>query len=102
METSSDSNSENICETVDRVKCHACLGALWPHFFPLAPKLGETRPGDAPPPALTGRAFCFLPLPISTGLPAHVNGCFALTSNRRELWREDADQQLLGLLCLSG
>ena len=41
-----------------------------------------------------GRAFCFLPLPLATGLPCHVNGCFALTSNRRGLWIDDADRQL--------
>ncbi|XP_019420625.1 PREDICTED: sacsin isoform X1 [Lupinus angustifolius] len=33
-----------------------------------------------------GRAFCFLPLPISTGLPAHVNAYFELSSNRRDIW----------------
>ncbi|KAK2972747.1 hypothetical protein RJ640_019395 [Escallonia rubra] len=33
-----------------------------------------------------GRAFCFLPLPISTGLPVHVNGYFELSSNRRDIW----------------
>ena len=43
-----------------------------------------------------GRAFCFLPLPLSTGLPVHVNGCFALTSSRREIWTEDADPTLGG------
>ena len=34
--------------------------------------------------AVSGKAFCFLPLPLHTGLPGHVNACFALTSNRRE------------------
>ncbi|WCJ40041.1 Zinc finger C3HC4 type (RING finger) family protein [Euphorbia peplus] len=33
-----------------------------------------------------GRAFCFLPLPISTGLPAHINSYFELSSNRRDIW----------------
>ena len=27
-----------------------------------------------------GRAYCFLPLPIVTGLPVHVNAAFALSS----------------------
>jgi hypothetical protein len=36
--------------------------------------------------ALEGRAFCFLPLPIRTGLPVHVNAYFELSSNRREIW----------------
>lgn len=34
----------------------------------------------------TGRAFCFLPLPINTGLPTHVNAYFELSSNRRDIW----------------
>ncbi|CAM8938869.1 unnamed protein product [Rhodiola kirilowii] len=33
-----------------------------------------------------GRAFCFLPLPIFTGLPVHVNAYFELSSNRRDIW----------------
>ncbi|WOK94827.1 sacsin [Canna indica] len=33
-----------------------------------------------------GRAFCFLPLPVSTGLPVHVNAYFELSSNRRDIW----------------
>uniref|UniRef100_A0A3Q2V2Q8 HEPN domain-containing protein n=1 Tax=Haplochromis burtoni TaxID=8153 RepID=A0A3Q2V2Q8_HAPBU len=35
---------------------------------------------------LVGQAFCFLPLPIHTGLPVNVNGTFAVTSNRKSLW----------------
>ena len=36
---------------------------------------------------LKGRAFCFLPLPIATGLPVHVHGHFALDyESRRHLW----------------
>ena len=36
----------------------------------------------------SGRAFCFLPLPIYTGMPArvHINGYFELSSNRRDIW----------------
>ncbi|KAH7692178.1 sacsin protein [Dioscorea alata] len=33
-----------------------------------------------------GRAFCFLPLPINTRLPAHINAHFELSSNRRDIW----------------
>ncbi|XP_028400771.1 sacsin-like [Dendronephthya gigantea] len=36
---------------------------------------------------LSGELFCFLPLSISTGLPVHVNGYFAIMSNRVELWK---------------
>lgn len=35
---------------------------------------------------LEGQAFCFLPLPVKTGLPVHVNGYFELSSNRRDIW----------------
>lgn len=33
-----------------------------------------------------GRAFCFLPLPVNTSLPVHVNAYFELSSNRRDIW----------------
>ena len=33
-------------------------------------------------------AYCFLPLPVKTLLPVHVNGHFALDSSRRDLWRD--------------
>ncbi len=36
--------------------------------------------------AAAGRAFCFLPLPVPTGLPVAVNGYFELSSNRRDVW----------------
>jgi sacsin len=38
------------------------------------------------PPPLSGKAFCFLPLPTETQLPVHVNGYFELSSNRRDIW----------------
>ena len=31
-------------------------------------------------------AYCFLPLPVTTTLPVHVNGHFALDGSRRDLW----------------
>ena len=38
------------------------------------------------------KAYCFLPLPIETGLPAHVNGHFALDhETRRHLWTDKTD-----------
>uniref|UniRef100_UPI00398ED8D0 sacsin n=1 Tax=Pristiophorus japonicus TaxID=55135 RepID=UPI00398ED8D0 len=36
-----------------------------------------------------GKAFCFLPLPIETGLPVHINGNFAVDFARRDLWKQD-------------
>ncbi|XP_028392627.1 sacsin-like, partial [Dendronephthya gigantea] len=37
---------------------------------------------------IPGEVFCFMPLPISSGLPVHVNGSFSVHSNRRRLWEE--------------
>ena len=34
-----------------------------------------------------GQVFCFLPLPVQSKLPVHINGHFILDSNRRHLWR---------------
>ena len=45
------------------------------------------RGGDS---AVQG-AYCFLPLPVRTGLPVAVNGFFDLSINRRELWWDAAD-----------
>uniref|UniRef100_A0A8C2Q1H3 Sacsin/Nov domain-containing protein n=1 Tax=Cyprinus carpio TaxID=7962 RepID=A0A8C2Q1H3_CYPCA len=42
----------------------------------------------SPDESLIGQAFCFLPLSIETGLPVHVNGTFAVTSNRKGLWEK--------------
>ncbi|KAI5066266.1 hypothetical protein GOP47_0018890 [Adiantum capillus-veneris] len=39
--------------------------------------------------SLEGRAFCFLPLPVKSGLPVHVNAYFELSSNRRDIWFGD-------------
>ncbi|XP_063798761.1 sacsin-like [Pseudophryne corroboree] len=33
-----------------------------------------------------GTVFCFLPLPVSSGLPFHINGSFSVMSNRKSLW----------------
>ena len=42
--------------------------------------------GASKPEVVPGELFCFLPLSIPTGLPVHVNGYFAVTSNRRGIW----------------
>jgi sacsin len=36
---------------------------------------------------LFGKSFCFLPLPINTGLPCLLHGFFSVSSNRRDLWK---------------
>ncbi|XP_067875962.1 sacsin isoform X3 [Heterodontus francisci] len=40
-----------------------------------------------------GKAFCFLPLPIETGLPVHINGNFAVDFARRDLWKQDGQSR---------
>jgi sacsin len=47
---------------------------------------GGARARAAPVGEAAGRAFCFLPLPVATGLPVAVNGYFELSSNRRDVW----------------
>ena len=38
------------------------------------------------------KAYCFLPLPVETGLPVHINGNFALDhETRRNLWTDKKD-----------
>uniref|UniRef100_K7FUZ6 HEPN domain-containing protein n=1 Tax=Pelodiscus sinensis TaxID=13735 RepID=K7FUZ6_PELSI len=52
--------------------------------LPLAP----TKPGKWAPRLddFEGHVFCFLPLPITSGLPMHLHGAFAVLSNRKGLW----------------
>ena len=41
---------------------------------------------------LRGELFCFFPLSIPTGLPVHVNGSFAIMSNRVGIWKRTVMQ----------
>eukprot|EP00606_Chrysophyceae_sp_TOSAG23-5_P000186 GSChrysophyteH2.ASY1.ANO1.1559.1 assembled CDS len=43
-------------------------------------------------PTLDGQAYSFLPLPVHTNLPVHVNAYWELTSNRRDIWQGDDTQ----------
>ena len=40
-----------------------------------------------------GKLFCFLPLPICSGFPVHVNGAFAVAASRRSLKEKTADDK---------
>ena len=42
---------------------------------------------------VNGILFCYLPLPIHTGLPIHINGAFALAANRRHLQEKLEDDK---------
>ena len=51
----------------------------------------EPQPGIAT--RTGGLAYCFLPLPVQTGLPVMVNGFFELSSNRRDVWQAGSDME---------
>ena len=48
--------------------------------------LGSTPSRSCFPP-ITGRVFCFLPLPVTSRLPVHCNAYWELSANRRDIWR---------------
>ena len=56
-------------------------------FLPLPAKVDEDEP------TLSGVIFCFLPLPVHSGLPLHINGAFAVASNRRHLQSKVEDDK---------
>ena len=59
----------------------------WSSVNNVKPRHGIAAPTDARSSNLEGQVFCFLPLPISSSLPVHINGHFMLNSTRRQLWR---------------
>lgn len=70
----------------DDLKFIPTIGIALPLMLPDDENKGATS-------SFSGRAFCFLPLPLGeesmTGLPVHVSGFFGLTDNRRSIkWRE--------------
>ena len=52
------------------------------------PVCDETKGSKA-----NGSVFCYLPLPICSGLPVHINGTFAVSSNRRTLLVKTEDDK---------
>ena len=65
----------------------------WSYVSQVKPRHGIAAPfvHKNPP---RGQIFCFLPLPITSGLPVHVNGHFILNSNRRNLWSSTVPDEL--------
>uniref|UniRef100_T1J4U3 Uncharacterized protein n=1 Tax=Strigamia maritima TaxID=126957 RepID=T1J4U3_STRMM len=62
----------------------------------IAVHIDELKNGKYKVKPIEGSAFCYLPLPIKTGLPFHIHATFALASNRREIWKKspgDLDPQ---------
>ena len=42
---------------------------------------------------VNGTVFCYLPLPIHSGLPVHINGAFSVAANRRNLPKQLEDDK---------
>ena len=67
------------------------------HDLGMLPRGGVACPLQRPPKETNQserkkKAYCFLPLPIETGLPVHINGHFALDHEaRRHLWTYKTD-----------
>ena len=63
---------------------------VWQFIRTAKPKHGIAASLESPKPGEikeNGRLFCFLPLPVKSGVPVHVNGSFVLDSSRRDLWK---------------
>ena len=59
----------------------------WQYLPRMKPKHGIAAPLCASDRPTNMRVFCFLPLPIMSHLPVHINGSFVLHSSRRQLWQ---------------
>ena len=61
----------------------------WMYVDQVKPRHGLATPFHhrKEPYDFSGQVFCFLPLPIRSTLPVHINGHFILNSTRRELWQ---------------
>ena len=60
-------------------------------FTEIALPVNHKANADRRPVKVDGKVFCFLPLPISTGLGFHVNGFFNVSSDRRSVTLTDDD-----------
>ena len=52
----------------------------------IKPRHGIAAPLKRDKVSLSGQVFCFLPLPLYSRLPVHINGHFILNSTRQNLW----------------
>ena len=58
---------------------------IWEYTGIIKPRHGIAAPLNKSTPC-NGQVFCFLPLPIESGLSVHINGQFILDASRRALW----------------
>ena len=63
------------------------LDQHWEYLSQLKPKHGIAARTDDVRGLMKGRVFCFLPLPLESRLPVHVNGNFILDAARSGLWQ---------------
>ena len=64
----------------------------WNFVDRIKPRHGIAAPLNVSTPC-EGHVFCFLPLPIRSGLPVHINGQFVLDASRRALWSSTIPNQ---------
>ena len=58
----------------------------WSYVEQVKPRHGIATPLNHDTVSFRGQVFCFLPLPLYSGLPVHINGHFILNSTRHNLW----------------
>ena len=58
----------------------------WSYVEQVKPRHGIAAPMRHDKVSWVGQVFCFLPLPLFSKLPVHINGHFILNSTRRNLW----------------
>ena len=60
---------------------------IWQYVDTVKPRHGIAAPlSNVSTKGFQGQVFCFLPLPVYSKFPVHVNGHFILNSTRRNLW----------------
>jgi sacsin len=85
-------NNSQIEDAVERWLIHQGVGDIhdecreWKYINSVKPRHGIAAPRSVAT-KFKGQVFCFLPLPVESGFPVHLNGHFILNSSRRELWR---------------
>ena len=64
----------------------------WQYVQMVKPRHGIAAPLQSQSNKDAKSLFCFLPLPKESGVPVHINGAFALDSNRRSLWKSPSGE----------
>ena len=87
--------SSSTLASVDKWLIHQGVGDIydlnreWKYISSVKPRHGIAAPLSIATKSTEfhGQVFCFLPLPVKSDFPVHINGHFILNSTRRELWR---------------